>query len=701
MEYGVLRSWIFHHILVSKPKVALNLDDAAYYEMSKGAAEKQFMRSFDLAKAEDRNVIDRRLTWVENAMELTKDTIGQLKEKHKGLLDSLSIADKSKWQDWIDKANANETKLQQFEKDYTELFLKQDSLSIARREYPNLNTYAKVKALETQNTITDSLLLAFPLAKHAFAWISFSGGGKQNYATYDATASFDNQIQKADYNTYYFGVSLNCFSKNMVNNRLRYFNFGLSRQRTNNLDLLGTKLITDTKKIVNTAGEVTRTVEKKYNAYTDPIIDDEGWKFFLNSYFLRNKAALLQDVELDRFANSLAEVLRLANELNDNAPKLGMTYREMISVATGIDIGDTQPWHRSPVVQKILDDPQGMVKANKKEAYIKTEKGLKFDLMAFAGGEEALNYQNEGIPKAKRPFVKVLRRATSPKSSISAGFALSGVPELDALLTLVGLDDEKPGHASFQVLVNGESVFDGENTFGEDDWSQMKIQIPAKVLKKGANTLEIKNTTLEKISAVADIYGAKDYFWGWFMIADAEMTFAPGNNPVVEKAPLILDDWKRARIGIRGVGEKKITASGGWVTGSSPLYAWGESKTLSDKWEDMTVSVVPEDDCNLRIDICGPWRPKEKGSKELLPIWADYDDLKIEGTTLKNTSFETLNAQMLPEGWECASANVVTDETAADGKTYIRACFDQPVLQTVAAKAGQAVTITVKVRRSK
>ena len=289
MEYGVLRSWIFHHILVSKPKVALNLDDAAYYEMSKGAAEKQFMRSFDLAKAEDRTVIDRRLTWGENAMELTKDTIGQLKEKHKGLLDSLSIADKSKWQDWIDKANANETKLQQFEKDYTELFLKQDSLSIARREYPNLNTYAKVKALETQNTITDSLLLAFPLAKHAFAWISFSGGGKQNYATYDATASFDNQIQKADYNTYYFGVSLNCFSKNMVNNRLRYFNFGLSRQRTNNLDLLGTKLITDTKKIVNTAGEVTRTVEKKYNAYTDPIIDDEGWKFFLNSYFLFGK----------------------------------------------------------------------------------------------------------------------------------------------------------------------------------------------------------------------------------------------------------------------------------------------------------------------------------------------------------------------------------------------------------------------------
>jgi hypothetical protein len=424
---------------------------------------------------------------------------------------------------------------------------------------------------------------------------------------------------------------------------------------------------------------------------------------FLNSYFLRNKAALLQDGELERFANSLAEVLRLAKGLNDKQPKYGTSYREMIWVSTGIDIGDVQPWHRSPLVQKILDDPQGMVKANKKEAYVKTEKGLKFDLMAFAGGEDIMNYQNEGTPKTKRPFAKVLRRATSPKSSICAAFTLSGVPEQGASLTLVGLDDEKPGRAAFQVLVNGESVFGGENIFGEDYWSQMQIQIPAKVLKKGVNTLEIRNTTPEKISAVADIYVAKDYFWGWFMIADAEMNFAPGSNPVVEKVPLILDDWRKARIGIRGVspaGDKKITARGGWVSGSSPVYAWGESKTLSDKWEEMTESVVPEEDCNLRIDLCGPYRPKEKDSKELLPIWADYDDLKIEGAVLKNASFETLNSQMLPEGWECVSANVVTDASAADGKTYIRACFDQPVLQTVAAKAGQAVTITVKVRRS-
>jgi hypothetical protein len=424
---------------------------------------------------------------------------------------------------------------------------------------------------------------------------------------------------------------------------------------------------------------------------------------FLNSYLLRSKSALLHDAELENFAKCLSEALRLAKELGDNAPKYGTTYREMVSVAAGIDIGATAPWHKSPVVQKIWDDPLGMVKSNKKEAYEKTESGLKFDLMACAGGADAVNAGvHEGKSDAKRPFAKVLQRAASPKSGISAAFTLSEVPEQDAFLHLVGLDDEKPGRAAFQVLVNGKIVFDGENTFGETDWSQMKISIPAKVLIKGVNTIEIKNTTPEKISAVADIYGAKDYFWGWLMIAEAKLAFAPGINPVVEKASLVLDAWKKARIGIRGVsetGEKKIKAVGGWVGGSSAVYAWGESKPLSDKWEDMTVSVIPEEDCNLRIDLCGPHRPKEKGSKDILPIWAEYDDIKIEGATLENPSFETLNARMLPEGWQCVPANVAADASAAEGKIYVKACFNQPVVQTVSAKAGQLVTITARVRR--
>ena len=83
----------------------------------------------------------------------------------------------------------------------------------------------------------------------------------------------------------------------------------------------------------------------------------------------------------------------------------------------------------------------------------------------------------------------------------------------------------------------------------------------------------------------------------------------------------------------------------------------------------------------------------------LIPIWANYDDLKIEGATLVNASFETLTDKGLPEGWKCVKANVVSDASAAAGNNYVRACFNKPVIQRVLAKAGQLVTITVKVRK--
>ena len=421
---------------------------------------------------------------------------------------------------------------------------------------------------------------------------------------------------------------------------------------------------------------------------------------FLNSYLMRGKSVLLKEAALERFSKCLAEALRLAKELNSNAPRYGMTYPEMVWTATGIDVGNDKPWYNSPVVQKIWDDPLGMVRANLKDACGKTEKGLKIHLTSIAGGDEVSSYQWMGIPKSIRPYGKVLRRASSPKSGISAAFTLSGVPEHDAFLELLGLDDEKPGRASFKVLVNGKSVFDGENTFGEDDWSRMKISIPAKALKKGENTLEIQNTTSERISVVADIYAVKDYGWGWFMIAEAEIVFAAGENLVVTKEGKVLDALKKAVIEVHAF-YKELEAGEGCLKGTRATHLSAHSENpLSDKWENLTFSLTPKEDCNLFLMLKGPYVPKEKGGQDFLPVWIEYDDLKIEGATLENPSFETLNDQMLPEGWGCVPANVITDSSAAGGKTHVRAWVNQPVTQKVAAKAGHPVTITAQVRRA-
>ena len=428
----------------------------------------------------------------------------------------------------------------------------------------------------------------------------------------------------------------------------------------------------------------------------------------LNDYLLDNKSCLLPDDKITHFSQCLAEALKLAKELDNKAPREGVNYPELIYLTTSIDIGDHQPWHQSPVVQKILADPVGMIISNKPVAYEKTAKGLSFKMLALAGGNDTLDYQWQGIPKTKRNFAKSLSRASSAKSNVSTAFELDDVPAQGGTLILEGLDDEKPGRATFKVTINDQMVFDEVNTFSENDWSTVSITVPASVLKKGINTLEITNTTPEKISAVANIYGAKDYHWGWLLLSAIHLDFNSSVNPVVLKPVKIPGSWQKARIDVSAGGSSKggkkltVTGSTNWVISPSPAYVYGESKEpLSEKWEEIKLVVVPEEDCNLMLKLNGSYRPEEKGGKTLLPIWAEYDDVRVEGGVLKNGSFEILNDKRLPDGWSCTNENIVIGNGADDGKTYVKACFDKTVTQTFPAKAGQPVTVTVKVRKVK
>jgi len=90
-----------------------------------------------------------------------------------------------------------------------------------------------------------------------------------------------------------------------------------------------------------------------------------------------------------------------------------------------------------------------------------------------------------------------------------------------------GLDDEKSGRASIKISINGRTVYNKVNPFAEDDWTKIKIRIPAKVLKKGDNTLEIINTTKDNPDEVVeerpDGQAGRDYSWGWMMIAQMKL----------------------------------------------------------------------------------------------------------------------------------------------------------------------------------
>lgn len=86
-------------------------------------------------------------------------------------------------------------------------------------------------------------------------------------------------------------------------------------------------------------------------------------------------------------------------------------------------------------------------------------------------------------------------------------FEATALPTGQITLVLTGLDDERSGHSTMQILLNGRTLFSGTNTFdnrpasaaidpaGSLPWSQMVVIVPAGTLQNGTNTLVIRNVS--------------------------------------------------------------------------------------------------------------------------------------------------------------------------------------------------------------
>ncbi len=85
-------------------------------------------------------------------------------------------------------------------------------------------------------------------------------------------------------------------------------------------------------------------------------------------------------------------------------------------------------------------------------------------------------------------------------------FQVDSIPDGTIYLVLDGLDDESAGASTLQVFVNDVRVFNGPNGFpqvphgdngvgGRDRyWGQVSIAVPASALRRGVNTLTLRNT---------------------------------------------------------------------------------------------------------------------------------------------------------------------------------------------------------------
>jgi len=108
----------------------------------------------------------------------------------------------------------------------------------------------------------------------------------------------------------------------------------------------------------------------------------------------------------------------------------------------------------------------------------------------------------------------------------------------------------------------------------------------------------------------------------------------------------------------------------------------------SKNWQQFECSFTPRNSGRIRLLLRSDHVSREK------VLWVEYDHLEITGATIKNPSFEHIDARGNITDWMLRPCNVLTGrKDAVDGKNYIRASHDFYVMQNIMVTAGQKVTV--------
>jgi hypothetical protein len=218
-------------------------------------------------------------------------------------------------------------------------------------------------------------------------------------------------------------------------------------------------------------------------------------KVFVLRTFLENYnpvAGTAKDMKL--FKSRLGEYIRLALTAKrlivprDFIKKDQEAIKNWFWSTAGLKL--TAPdWRKDPVVIQLMNDPQKVtISAVPTAAKVKLlENGWQIPLESTSGTQGIVNYKW----KCKPANAVIIRNGSTSYCSMKANFDLPLVPN-DAALELTGLDDDKPGKSRILVKLNDHKLYQDENTFAEKEWTLHSLNIPAGVLKKGRNTLEVR-----------------------------------------------------------------------------------------------------------------------------------------------------------------------------------------------------------------
>ena len=140
-----------------------------------------------------------------------------------------------------------------------------------------------------------------------------------------------------------------------------------------------------------------------------------------------------------------------------------------------------------------------------------------------------------------------------------------------------------------------------------------------------------------------------------------------------------------------------------WLREASlrPCYLISQFSIPAMTWTEVAFSFTPSAAGKATLSLSGPWRQKvilDSFSSDMIPV--TYDNVRVEGATLVNGSFETptYGRGQLAKGW----TNVVFSEyprlvvnpfAAQDGAKAVEVWSNCPMNQVITVQAGVLVTV--------
>ena len=295
-------------------------------------------------------------------------------------------------------------------------------------------------------------------------------------------------------------------------------------------------------------------------------------KYYLAEDLIRyNRASCGSDAELAAFAARLADLVRCARMCRGEYTNIvyGVSGRDFVTAVSGWEIPNTgKYWADEPEVEKFLAKPASVFRAGAEPI----PGGWYFKPGAIKGSSlpAVYNYQ------CPSRLCVALARPSLKGSSATAVLPLKAKPSAPLCLAIEGLDDDKQGASLLKVEVNGRTLFEGPNTFGETEWSRMCFMIPAEYLKAGDNAIRISDVTPDTPSRSArftDPEAAKfDGQWGWIQISEI-IVFDPSGDFAAFASGAKESRWRQSNDGLKAAPGKIVAGDGKVVftAGKAPL----------------------------------------------------------------------------------------------------------------------------------